>query len=171
MSRRLNILSRYQRGFTLYEMLVSLAILGVIIPVIGTSIFQVLSINTLTGNHLTAVRQVENAIYRISRDVQTAQTVQIGGGSGFPLNLLWVEWDNTSNNVTYTIQNGELWRANSVNGGQPTSVVVAQHINSDPGMTNMQFQSGMLTFKVTASLGGFKPASETRIGKIFPKAQ
>lgn len=95
------MISRYQRGFTLYEMLVSLAILGVIIPVIGMSIFQVLSINTLTGNHLTAVKQVENALYRINRDAHMAQTVQTGGGSGFPLNLIWVEWDNTSNNGNY----------------------------------------------------------------------
>jgi prepilin-type N-terminal cleavage/methylation domain-containing protein len=171
MSRRLMMISRYQRGFTLYEMLVALAILGVIIPVIGMSIFQVLSINTLTGNHLTAVKQVENAIYRINRDAQMAQTVQTGGGSGFPLNLIWVEWDNTSNNVTYTIQNGELWRANSVNGGQSTSGVVAQHINSDSGMTNLQFVGGVLTVKITASLGGFRPASETRVGTVLPKAQ
>lgn len=171
MFRRFNMISRCQRGFTLYEMLVSLAVLGVIIPVMGMSIFQVLSINTLTGNHLTAVKQVENAIYRINRDVQMAQTVQTGAGSGFPLNLIWVEWDNTSNNVTYTIQNGELWRANSVNSGQPTSVVVAQHINTDSGMTNLQFVGGVLTVKITASLGGFRPASETRVGTVLPKAQ
>ncbi len=171
MSYRLGVTSKSQRGFTLNEMLVALAILGVIAPAIGMSIFQVLSINALTGNHMIAVKQVENAIYRISRDAQMAQTVQTGGGSGFTLNLTWVEWDNTSNNVTYTIQNGELRRAYSINGGQPTSTVVAQHINTDSGVTNCQFVSGVLTFKITVSIGGFRPVSESRAGIVFPKPQ
>ncbi len=171
MSCRLGIIGRSQGGYTLNEMLVALAILGVIAPAIGMSIFQVLAVNDLTANHMTAVKQVENAIYRISRDAQMAQTVQTGGGSGFPLNLTWVEWDNISNNVTYSVQNGELQRAYSVNGTQPTSTVVAQHINTDSGATNCQFASGVLAFKITVSIEGFRPASETRVGKVVPKPQ
>jgi prepilin-type N-terminal cleavage/methylation domain-containing protein len=162
---------RNQGGFTLVEILVALAILGVILPVAGMSIFQVLSINTLTGNHLTVVKQVENAVYRINRDAQMAQTVQTSNGSSFPLKLIWVQWDSTSNNVTYTLQNGVLSRVCSINGSQPTSAVVAQNINPDSAMTNLDFASGVLTFKITASIGGFRPASETRVGKVIPKAQ
>ncbi len=168
---RLGLTIRSQRGYTLNEMLVALAILGLIAPVIGMSIFQVLSVNELTGNHMTAVKQVESAMYWISHDAQMAQTVQTSGGSGFPLNLAWVEWDNTSNNVTYSIQNNELQRARSVNGGQPTNTVVARHINSDLQATNCQFNSSVLTFKITASLGGYRPKSETRVGEVVPKPQ
>ncbi|MFC2021123.1 type II secretion system protein J [Chloroflexota bacterium] len=168
---RLRVTSKNQKGYTLNEMLVALAILGVIAPAISMVIFQVISVNTLTGNHLTAVNQVENAMYWIGRDAQMAQTVQTGGGSGFPLNLTWVDWDLTSNNVTYSIQNGELQRAYSINGGLPTSTVVAQHINNDSEATNCQYASGVLTFKITASLGGFRPKSETRIHEVFPKSQ
>lgn len=171
MSCKLGGTSKSQRGFTLNEMLVALAILVVIAPAIGMSIFQVLSVNSLTANHLTAVKQVENAVYCISRDALMTQTVQTGGGSGFPINLTWVEWDNTSNNVTYTTQNGELQRAHSINGGQPTSTVVAQYINTDSGATNCQFAGGVLTFKITASLGGFRPASEIRVCKVVPRPQ
>lgn len=145
-----------QRGFTLNEMLVSIGILGLIAPAIGMAIFQVFSTNALSTAHMTAVKQAENAIYRISRDAQMAQTVQRGGGSGFPLNLTWVEWNSTSNNVTYTIQNGELWRAYSINGSQPTSTMVAQYINTNSGATNCQFANGVLTFKVTVSVGGIQ---------------
>jgi len=117
------------------------------------------------------VKQVENAIYRINRDAQMAQTVQTSNGSGFPVNLTWMQWDSTSNNVTYSIQNGSLWRACSINGSQPTNTTVAQNINTDSAKTNLDFVSGVLTFKVTASIGGFRPASETRVGKVIPKAQ
>lgn len=161
---------RHQEGFTIFELVVVLAVIAVIAPVITIALFQVLSVNTLTSNHLTAVKQVESAIYRIGRDAQVAQTIQTGGSSGFPLNLVWVEWDSTSNNVTYTLQNGELWRACSVNGSPATSFIVAQNISSDASKTNLEFASGVLTVKITAALGGFRPTSETRLVEVFPKA-
>jgi prepilin-type N-terminal cleavage/methylation domain-containing protein len=160
-----------QRGYTLVEMLIALAILGIIAPVLGVSVFQVVSANELAGKHMTAVKQVESAVYWISHDTQMAQTVETSGGSGFPLSLTWIEWDNTSNNVTYTIQNGELQRARSVDGGEPTVTTIAWHINEDVGMTNCQFDDGVLTIKITASLEGFRSASETRVSEIVPKPQ
>jgi prepilin-type N-terminal cleavage/methylation domain-containing protein len=171
MSYRLGMKSKSRRGFTLTEMLVALAILGVIAPAMGMSIFQVLSLYSVNAKHMVAVKQVENAVHWISRDAQMAQTVQTQGVSGFPLTLTWVEWDNTSNNVTYTIQNGELRRAYSINNGQPTSRLVAQHMNPDSAATNCQFVSGNLTFMITASIGGFKPVSEARLGEVIPKSR
>lgn len=171
MSCRFVSIIKSQRGFTLNEMLVSIGIVGLIAPAIGMAIFQVFSANALSSAHITAVKQAENAIYRISRDAQMSQTVQRSGGSGFPLNLTWVEWNGTSNNVTYTIQNNEFWRAYSVNGTQPTSIMVAQYINTDSGATNCQFANGVLNFKVTISVGGFKPVNETRTCEVVPKPQ
>ena len=163
--------NKSQRGYTLIELLVTIGILGVIAPAIGIAIFQVFSVYSLSTNHLTAVKQVENAVYRISRDTEMAQTIQTGGISGFPLNLTWVEWNNTSNNVTYTIQNGVLQRAYSVNGSQSTTTLVARHINIDPGETICQYSNGVLSLNITASLGGFRPASETRVCRIVPRSQ
>ncbi len=154
----------------LVEMLVALAITGVIAGTISMSIFQVLSVNAQSVARIIAVKQVENAIHRISRDAQMAQIVQAGVGSGFPLNLIWVKWDNTENQVTYTVQDGELERAYSVNGGEPTRTVLAQHINTESGATNCQFVNGVLTFRITVSLGGFKPVSEIRTCKIVPRS-
>ncbi len=171
MSRRFWMISRSQRGFTLVEMLVAVAITSIIVPTIGMSTFQVLSGNARSVAHMIAVKQVESAVHRISRDVQMAQIVQTGGGSGFPLTLTWVKWDNTEDQVTYTIQNGELERAYSINGGEPTSTVLAHHINTESGATSCQFVNGVFTFQITASLEGFKPASETRVGKIIPRSQ
>lgn len=169
MSSRFGPVGKDQRGFTLNELVISIAILGMITPVIGMSIFQVISISKLSGNHMMAVTQVENAVHWINHDAQMAQSVQTSNGSGFPLKLTWVEWNNTSNNVTYSVQNGQLWRAYSVNSTQPTSTLVARNIKTDSQSTNCQFSSGALNFQITVSSGGYKSASETRNGKVIPK--
>ncbi len=171
MSSRFGVTSKSQWGFTLIEMIIVVAIVGLIGGGLSTAVFQIWSINAMDTAHTTAVKQVENAVHWISRDAQMAQTVQTGGGSGFPLNLTWVKWDNTANEVTYSIQNGRLQRAYSINGGQPTSTVVAQYINTDSGAINCQFASGVLSFKITASIGGFRPASETRTCEVVPRPQ
>ena len=155
----------------LTELLVAIGISGIILLVASMAIFQVLSVNALDNTNMKAVKQVENAVYYIGRDAQMAQTVQTGGESGLPLNLSWVQWDNTVVQVTYAIQNSELRRDYSVNGGEPTSTVVAQHINTESGATNFQFSDGVLTFKITASLDGYRPASETRVCQIIPRPQ
>ena len=158
-----------QDGFTLYELLIALAITGIIAVAVTMLIIQLSSSYSLNTNHMTAVKQVENAVHSISRDAQMAQNVQPVGGSGFPLYLTWVEWDNTSNNVTYSIQNRTLLRAYSFNSSAPVITKVAQDINSNASASNCQFANDVLTFKITASIAGFKTATETREGKVIPR--
>jgi len=169
MLRRLGVIKRNQRGFTLIEVLVATAITGFIGVGITMAASQVLNINALSINHITVLKQVENATYWINRDAQMAQIVQPSGGSGFPLNLSWVEWDNTMHQVSYTLESSKLYRSYSVNGGQPSQTVVAEHINTNAGMTNCQFAGGVFTFKVTASVSGFRPATETRMAQMIPR--
>ena len=169
MSQTLKTTNKSQKGFTLNELLIALAITGVIGGTITMSIIQLVSVNAQNTSRITALKQVENATYWISRDAQMAQTVQTVGGSGFPLTLTWVDFDNTSNNVTYSLQSGELRRAYSVNGGQPTVTVVAKQISNNSTATNFQFDGDVLTFKITASPGGFRPVSESRVTQVVPK--
>lgn len=155
----------------LTELLVAIGISGIIAVAASVAVFQVLSGNAQDTTHMKALKQVENAVYHIGRDAQMAQTVQTGGESGLPLNLSWVNWDNTMVQVTYAVQNSELRRDYSVNGGQPISTVVARNINTESEATNFQFADDVLAFKITASLEGFRPASETRVCQIIPRPQ
>ncbi len=167
--RRLGWINKGQRGFTLIELLVALAITGLLASGITMTIFQVLSGNAQSSNQMNVVRQVQNAGYWISRDGQMAQSVELGVSSGFPLVLTWTEWDGTVNQVTYSITGDELRRSHSVDGGAAVETFVAQYIDSDAANTNCAFTGGVLTLKVTASVTGYRPASETRIYEVTPR--
>ena len=166
---RLEAIVKNQKGFTLIEVLIALTITGLITGAITMSVSQVVTNNARSNAHMMSAKQVESAIHWISRDVQMAQIVEPDGGSGFPLNLTWVEWDNTVNQVTYTLENGVLSRSHSVNGGAPKVTAVARHIDTDAGETNCQFAGGVLTLKITAAVDGFRPASETRVCDIVSR--
>ena len=159
-----------RKGFTLIEVMVALAIAGLIGTGVTTTIFQILSINASSQNHVLAVKQVENAATWLNNDVRMAQIIEPGGVSGFPLDLTWVEWDNTTHQVSYTISNGELQRSSSTNGTQPMQIVVGQYIDDNADNTNCQYSNGVFNFKVTASSGGFRRASETRMAQVIPRS-
>ena len=84
MFSRLRGIIRNQKGYTLFETLVALAILGFIAPALSMSIYQVLNINELAGNHMTVIKQAESAMHWLSGDALMAQTVQTGGRRSSP---------------------------------------------------------------------------------------
>lgn len=61
-----------QRGFTLVEMLVVVTLVGIIAAGIAMTISQVMAVNSRTSNHMIALRQVQQAGDRVSKDVLQA---------------------------------------------------------------------------------------------------
>jgi prepilin-type N-terminal cleavage/methylation domain-containing protein len=165
----LGLINKNQRGFTLMEVLIALALAGIIATAATMTTFQVINGSSRTSNQMTAVKQVQNAGCWVSWDVQMAQTVEPAASpdpDGFPLYLKWTEWGGTVHEVTYNIDivNKQLKRSSSVNGGEPTVTTVAEFIAAD---TNCEFGGGVLTFTVTATVGaGSQEATETRIYEI-----
>jgi len=164
MFHRFGSIDRNQKGFTLVELLIALAITAIIAGGVTTAIFQVFTGNARTSNHMTAVRQVQEAGYWVSHDTQMAQSVNATGAAGFPLVLSWVKWDGTADNVTYTLTSDQLVRTEKVGAGQPVSTVVAKYITQASC-------SGRLSFNVTATVGpsGSQQASETRVYEVVPR--
>jgi len=153
--RKIKLFIKEQRGFFLTEMLASLAIAGLIGLGATIASAQVMNQTTRNNDYTTASRHTLNAIQWFSRDVQMAQTMD--GVDGFPatsnLTLTWTEWDNTENEVVYSVENGQLKRSFSADGGAPSATLVAEYINSDAAMTNCVWDNGVLTLTITGSVG------------------
>jgi len=167
-SPRLRFIHGSQRGFTLIEMLVAVALVGIITLGISAATMQILTINTRASNHMIAVRQVQQAGKEVSNDVLQAQIVQYVD-SNFPLTLTWTEWGgNYTHEIVYHLEGDKLWRSHSLKDDEgtvieQTTTYVARHIY----VTTLE---GKLVFTVTAKVGnGPLGGSETRVYEVEPR--
>jgi len=178
-------LNKDQRGLTLIELVIAIALVGVITGGITMTILQVFTMNTRTSNHMTAVRQVQHAGFWVSPDVQMALSVNASAGSGFPLTLIWLEGgSNDVHEVIYTLEDmpsggfERLQREHYIESELDSTTIVAEYI--DPAETSCccdcdddgacdgdcTCDDKSVIFTVTATVGG---QSETRIYEIKPR--
>jgi prepilin-type N-terminal cleavage/methylation domain-containing protein len=138
-----------QTGFTLIELMLAIAISGIITGGITATIFQVFNGSARTNNHMTAVRQVQNAGYWVSHDAQMAQDIVTGDDpddTGFPLTLTWRYWDSSDvHTVVYSLTvDNKLQRDHYTNKAtNPTpdaTAIIAQFIQFiDPDLTKVEW--------------------------------
>ncbi len=180
--RRLARVNRNQRGFSLIELVIALAIAALVGGGAVMATFSVITTNSGSTTHMTAVKEVENAVHWLTRDAQMAQFEEDEPPTGpwafndpiHPLVLTWVnDYDGISGNVTYQQNGGQLLRVYSGSEGSATTVV-AQHIDFNSLNTNWSFSGGyngsVLSFKIKASVGGFRPSSETRLFDVVTRS-
>jgi prepilin-type N-terminal cleavage/methylation domain-containing protein len=164
-----------QKGVTMVELLMAMAVSGIIAAAAGTTISQVFHLNARTSNHMVAVRQVQNAGYWVSRDAQMAQNVNTTAGNGFPVVLSWTQWDGSEDEVTYSLENASgtlknLRRTYSVNSTSQSDTIVGQCV--DPALTSCNYNSdnNTLTFTITVTVGsGSRSENETRKYEVHPR--
>lgn len=176
MLHRLGLINKNQRGFTLLELLIAATIVSFVIGGTTMTIFQIFSGNIRSSNHMTAIRQVQNAGYWVSHDAQMAQdvapaeeSVDDPDGTRFPLTLTWTDWSSDEHEVTYNIVDNKLTRSYSVNEGEASQTLIAKFIDST-NTSCYKNEEGILTLTITAKLGaGSQVASETRVYEVIPR--
>lgn len=148
---------KWQRGFTLIEMLVVLAITGAVVVPISMTI-TTLFLNSQQPSTLeTLLHQVQNAGYQMPRDIQMSINVTLSGPNGFPITInIPVDQDtNNDYHVIYLLDDDKLKRRQFDSSGNPTAeTIIAQYV--DTGNTTFEsFESpleGLYKLTIRVSL-------------------
>lgn len=166
-------LNKDQKGFSLLELVIAIALTGLITAAITTTVFQVFNMNTRSANRMAAVSQVQHAGKIVSEDILEANIVDAEDDPDtLELELVILTRNdfatNATHEVTYTLDGGVLWRSESVEGEEGEIVTrVAEYISQasfDP--TGLLPAGAVLTFTVTATAGD---ESETRVYEVQPR--
>lgn len=195
-SNKLKSMNTNQQGFTLIELLIAVAITALIIGGVVLAIFQVFSVNTRSGNHMTAVNQVQNAGSWINHDVQMAQTIDTTDDPATTdetekLTLTWVRWPREdgkyvdSYKVRHTWNNLEVWRHQEIttqeydSDGQPVgdpivtqnSTLIADYITTLLPTLLLVDNNMFVTVTIGARVGvvGAGAADVERTYEIVPR--
>jgi prepilin-type N-terminal cleavage/methylation domain-containing protein len=159
-----------ESGITLIELLVALAISGLIMAGVSMAFQQTITLTAKSNNHLQAVRQLQNAGQWISRDGQQAQpvngvTIDINPVTPEVLILYWDYGDynyQDSHTITYAINGTVLTRQEDIGTVAGTPIAIANNI------TGFEVDAGY-SVTMTATVGGFQQSSETLIYYFKPR--
>jgi prepilin-type N-terminal cleavage/methylation domain-containing protein len=91
-----------ERGYTLVELMIALAITGIMMTTLGMVVHQTVTLPEQGDEQVNALHAIQNAAHWVSLDGQTAKSAS--GGSGLTLTLP----DDSS--ITYTLDGDELHR-------------------------------------------------------------
>jgi prepilin-type N-terminal cleavage/methylation domain-containing protein len=145
-------LKRNQKGFTLVELIIVVALAGIIVVAATTTFHQVLLGTTLSNDRNSAVNQLRNAVHWISRDAQMAQIVVVDDSLEVPkvLEMSWEDWEGTPHAAYYSLEDGRLERNYD---GQMT--FIAEYIDPVPVNTDFVWDDvdRVLTVTMTARAG------------------
>jgi prepilin-type N-terminal cleavage/methylation domain-containing protein len=139
-----------QEGITLVELLIAIAITGIIVSFLGTAIYQIITVTEYGNDRLTAMHELQNASHWFSLDGQGAITAT--GGDELALTL----YDSSS--ISYSLVGTELRRTA---GG--TQMTLARNITS----ADFSVEDRVITMSLTASPIGRDSVSETGVYKVY----
>jgi prepilin-type N-terminal cleavage/methylation domain-containing protein len=167
MGRALRPLNKDQRGMTLIELMLALAISAIIGGAVMTVVVQTFTHSARSNAHLTAVTEVERAVHAMTRDIVMAQKIE-NDLSGKVIQLTWTQWDNKIKQVAYTLVDGQLRRTHYTDGVEDGQSVAAEHITAADAEPEV-YDGGTINLTITATVGTNTPQSETRVCEILPR--
>ena len=138
-----------QKGFTLPELLITVAITGLIVTFLGTAIYQIITITEYSSDRMIAMHELQNVAHWVSRDGQMARTAS--GGNELILTLP----DDSS--ITYTVVDTELRRT-----AGDLQMTLARNISD----ISFSIEGRVITVTVTSSPEGRPNINEQRTYKV-----
>lgn len=168
-----------ERGFTIVEMAVALAIIALLGSAASMATYQVIHGTERSNSQMTTMRQVQNAGYWISRDAQIAESIKTDGLT-YPdfIFIAWTERDYQSDDIhhsaTYYFDGlsggvGKLMRHHWSSAGLDEETLVAEYLYYDPGdpanTSGASYQSPVLTVKLVSLFGDDREIREYKISR------
>ena len=101
-----------EKGFTLLEAVIAVAIMAIVVGAMATTTTTILLNHGRAAEQNTILPQVQNAGHWITHDVQTARNITAGDPNGFPLSLS-IPIDTDENNdysIIYSFNGTKLKR-------------------------------------------------------------
>jgi len=132
-----------ERGLTTVDLVMAIAVTGLIVTFLGTSIYQIFTVSGYGNDRLIAMHELQNAAYWFGFDGQGAKSAAAGS------ELVLTQTDNST--ITYSLTGTELRR--TADGGQMT---VARNITS----AGFFMDNRVITMSLTSSPEGRHGVSE-----------
>ncbi len=164
-----------QKGFTLIELILAMAVGGILLAGAVISIFQV-SWGTIRSNdQVTALADVNNAALWLKKDLQMVQSTSLTDGvPASSVTLNWTDFtsfeleENKDHTSSYELSgSGELRRIYDYEKPGETTSVVGRHI------TSIRFtrESGVINVVITATGPGTSQRTETLEFSVFKRTE
>ena len=169
-------MKKSQKGFTLLEILLVLAVGGILMVGIVAAIIQTTAITVESSTRITALEDIREVAASVSKDIRMAATTNLedGGPVLDSLALGWTIWyDETgelnpvSHSISYTPPSGgELQRnydPDTSVGGDEITTTVGSYI-SDIGFSQ---EGNIITVAITSSPRGNAETAEQRTYQFY----
>ena len=152
-----------QKGMALVELLVAVAITGLIVGGLGTAIYMIVTATERGNDEATVLHDIRNPSYWISYDAQMAETTDLNEGALVDhVTLEWIDEHGNSHYSSYSLSGTELKRTYD---GMTTTV--ARYVSS----VEFSISGNLLTFHLESAMGGRWDVSQetTGIACLRPK--
>ncbi|MBA7571809.1 hypothetical protein ES708_13577 [subsurface metagenome] len=145
-------MKRGEKGFTLLEVLIGVAIMAIVVGAVAMTVTTLLLNEGQAAGQNTALPQVQNAGYWISRDVQMARTVTLGEPGVFLRLDIPVDTDeNNDYTIDYWFDGDKLKRQKHDSFGTSETFIAEYIDTSNTTFSALDADAGLWKLTVRAS--------------------